>query len=129
AQDGPIVNGDVQSAVTAAFRDEWGKIVATLIRTTGDWDLAEECAQDAFAQALRSWERDGIPSRPGAWLTTVARNRAIDRLRRSSAEAAKLQEAAVLSPPADPAAPSGELRDDRLMLMSPCSHPPPPLHA
>ncbi|HEY2553057.1 MAG TPA: RNA polymerase sigma factor [Streptosporangiaceae bacterium] len=117
------MNGDVQSAVTAAFREEWGKIVATLIGMTGDWDLAEECAQDAFAQALRSWQRDGIPTRPGAWLTTVARNRAIDRLRRSSAEAAKLQEAAMLTPPPDPAAPGGELRDDRLMLMFTCCHP------
>jgi RNA polymerase sigma-70 factor (ECF subfamily) len=117
------MNGDVESAVTEAFRDEWGKIVATLIGMTGDWDLAEECAQDAFAQALRSWQRDGVPARPGAWLTTVARNRAIDRLRRSSAEAAKLQQAAVLTPPPDPAAPGGELRDDRLMLMFTCCHP------
>ena len=56
--------------------------MATLIRMTGDWDLAEECAQDAFAQALERWPRDGVPHRPGAWLTTTARNRALDRLRR-----------------------------------------------
>ena len=54
-------------------------MVATLIRTTGDWDLAEECAQDAFAKALVTWDRDGVPRNPGAWLTTVARNRARDR--------------------------------------------------
>src|SRR5258708_29187579 len=69
---------------------------------TGSWDLAEECVQDAFAQALKTWPRDGVPRRPGAWLTTVARNRALDRLRRGAAEAVKLREAAVLSPTGDP---------------------------
>ena len=78
----------VKAAVDAAFRDEWGRVVATLIRTTGDWDLAEECAQDAFAMALQRWPASGIPARPGAWLTTAARNRAIDVLRRSSTSAA-----------------------------------------
>ncbi|WP_308209823.1 sigma factor [Actinomadura madurae] len=63
-------------------------MVATLIRSFGDWDLAEESAQDAFAQALRRWPRDGVPARPGAWLTTTARNRALDRLRRRTTEAA-----------------------------------------
>ncbi|WP_256862266.1 sigma factor [Microbispora sp. GKU 823] len=60
----------VEAAVDRAFREEWGQVVATLIRWTGDWDLAEECAQDAFALALRTWRRDGVPRRPGAWLTT-----------------------------------------------------------
>ena len=59
-------------------------MVATLIRLTGDWDLAEECAQDAFAKAAERWPRDGVPRRPGAWLTTVARNRALDRTRRNA---------------------------------------------
>ena len=81
----------------SAFRDEWGRVVATLIRVTGDWDLAEECAQDAFALALETWRRDGVPRNPGAWLTTTARNRALDRLRRGRRGAAKLQEVAVLS--------------------------------
>ncbi len=72
-----------EDAVARVFRDEWGRIVATLIRTTGDWDLAEECAQDAFARALERWPRDGVPANPGAWLTTTARNRALDRLRRA----------------------------------------------
>jgi RNA polymerase sigma-70 factor, ECF subfamily len=67
-----------QAAVAGAFREEWGQIVATLIGVTGDWDLAEECAQDAFALALERWPRDGVPRRPGAWLTAVAGNRAID---------------------------------------------------
>ena len=72
-------------------------MVATLIRTTGDWDLAEECAQDAFALALQRWPRDGIPGKPGAWLTTAARNRAIDVLRRRAVGAAKLREVAAMS--------------------------------
>jgi len=67
---------EVRAAVSAAFRAEWGQVVATLIAVTGDWDLAEECAQDAFARALHTWQRDGVPARPGAWLTTTARNRA-----------------------------------------------------
>ena len=86
------------AAVAEAFGQEWGRVVAALIGMTGDWDLAEECAQDAFAQALKTWPRDGVPRRPGAWLTTVARNRALDRLRRGAAEAAKLREAATLAP-------------------------------
>ncbi len=73
--------------------------MAAVIGQTGDWDLAEECAQDAFTQALRTWPRDGLPRRPGAWLTTVARNRALDRLRRRSTEAAKLEQSARLAPP------------------------------
>ena len=88
---------EVQSAVSAAFRAEWGRVVATLIAVTGDWDLAEECAQDAFTRALQAWERDGVPDRPGAWLTTAARNRAVDVLRRRANESAKLREAALLA--------------------------------
>ena len=98
--------------------------MATLIRITGDWDLAEECAQDAFALALERWSRDGVPRRPGAWLTTAARNRAIDRLRRATAGAAKQQEAAVLSWSGDPT--DGEesaVEDDRLRLVFTCCHP------
>jgi RNA polymerase sigma-70 factor (ECF subfamily) len=83
---------EVEAAVTHAFREEWGQVVATLIRMTGDWDLAEECAQEAFATALQRWPRDGIPARPGAWLTTTARNKARDRLRREAVGAAKLRE-------------------------------------
>jgi RNA polymerase sigma-70 factor, ECF subfamily len=97
---------------------------------TGDWDLAEECTQDAFAQALKSWPRDGVPGRPGAWLTTVARNRALDRLRRGAAEAAKLREAAVLTPVDEPDDDDQSgIRDDRLRLMFTCCHPALPLEA
>ena len=72
----------VEAAVAEAYREEWGRVVAALIRLTGDWDLAEECAQDAYARAVERWPRDGVPRNPGAWLTTTARNAAIDRLRR-----------------------------------------------
>jgi len=114
--------------VDAAFRDEWGRVVATLIRTTGDWDLAEECAQDAFAMALQRWPSDGIPGRPGAWLTTAARNRAIDVLRRRAVGAAKLREVAAMSPadspgPFETQTDHGGVPDDRLRLMFTCCHP------
>jgi RNA polymerase sigma-70 factor, ECF subfamily len=136
--------GAVRTAVDAAFRDEWGRVVATLIRTTGDWDLAEECAQDAFAMALQRWPKDGIPARPGAWLTTTARNRAIDVLRRRAVGAAKLREVAATSYQPDPheayagdpdhwatdhsgldhrGLDHGGIPDDRLRLMFTCCHP------
>ena len=110
----------------AAFREEWGRVVATLIRTTGDWDLAEECAQDAFAMALQRWPADGIPGRPGAWLTTAARNRAIDVLRRRAVGAAKLREVAALAPGDSGSPPETDhsgVPDDRLRLMFTCCHP------
>jgi RNA polymerase sigma-70 factor (ECF subfamily) len=115
---------DVDAAVAAAFQQEWGRVVATLIRMTGDWDLAEECAQDAFTTALARWPADGVPDRPGAWLTTTARNRALDKLRRSKNEAAKLKEAAMLSEPPEPADTGGSgVTDDRLRLIFTCCHP------
>jgi RNA polymerase sigma-70 factor, ECF subfamily len=124
------VSSDARPAVGEAFRDEWGKVVATLIRMTGDWDLAEECAQEAFEQALRSWARDGVPERPGAWLTTVARNRALDRLRRGATLETKLREAALLEAPGEPvAADDGGIPDDRLRLIFTCCHPALPLEA
>jgi RNA polymerase sigma-70 factor, ECF subfamily len=125
------VSSHVEAAVADAFREEWGRIVATLIRMTRDWDLAEECAQDAFALALERWARDGVPRRPGAWLTTTARNRALDRFRRGATEAAKLQELAVLSPPDEPEDDGDEsgVSDDRLRLIFTCCHPALPLEA
>src|SRR5260370_3911364 len=120
------MSADVKTATEATCREEWGRVVATLIRVTGDWDLAEECTQDAFAMALRRWPADGVPRRPGAWLTTAARNRAIDVLRRRAVGAAKLREVAAMS-----YSPSGPVRnddesgvpDDRLRLMFTCCHP------
>ncbi|WP_329304029.1 RNA polymerase sigma factor [Streptomyces sp. NBC_00659] len=133
------VNDGVEEAVAAAFREEWGQVVATLIRVTGDWDLAEECAQDAFAQALDRWRRDGVPRRPGAWLTTTARNRALDVLRREAVGAQKLREVAVSARDEGPYDPynaydaydpyepdSGDgsgVGDDRLRLIFTCCHP------
>ncbi|WP_329444968.1 RNA polymerase sigma factor [Streptomyces canus] len=111
-----------KEAVAAAFQEEWGQVVATLIRVTGDWDLAEECAQDAFAQALDRWRRDGVPRRPGAWLTTTARHRAMDVLRREAVGARKLREAAMLTAPEEPYDDSG-VQDDRLRLIFTCCHP------
>ncbi len=99
---------------------------------TGDWDLAEECAQDAFARALERWPRDGIPRNPGAWLTTTARNGAVDRMRRAVRGVAKLEEVAVLSPPDDSGAGDADaeddlgdtgIEDDRLRLIFTCCHP------
>ena len=112
---------DIRTAVDAAYRDEWGQVVATLIGLTGDWDLAEDCAQDAFAAALATWPRDGVPNRPGAWLTTTARNRAIDRLRRDAAGSAKLRELVVTQEPDAPLA--EEIPDERLRLIFTCCHP------
>ena len=113
-----------EAAIATAFRTEWGNILATLIRMTGNWDLSEECVQDAFAAALARWPTDGVPDRPGAWLTTTARNRALDRLRRSKTEAAKLQQVAALSVPAEPASPDDSgVGDDRLRLIFTCCHP------
>ncbi len=124
------MSSQVDAALEAAFRDDWGRIVATLIRVTGDWDLAEECAQDAFVSALRSWPSEGIPARPGAWLTTTAHHRALDRLRRAAVGSAKLREIAALDrttagreqQPPEPA-------DDRLGLIFTCCHPALPMPA
>ena len=102
------------------YRQEWGQVVATLIRLTGDWELAEECAQEAFAAALQRWPADGVPDRPGAWLTTTARNRAIDWLRREAVGAAKLREAAAIESDQEP---PYDVPDDRLRLMFTCCHP------
>jgi len=119
-----------EAMVEAVFREEWGRIVASLIAMTGDWDLAEECAQDAFTRALQAWDRDGVPARPGAWLTTAARNRAVDVLRRRANEAVKLQQALLLSPAGDPpATQAGGIADDRLRLIFTCCHPALPLEA
>jgi RNA polymerase sigma-70 factor, ECF subfamily len=97
-----------------------------LIRFTDDWDLAEECAQDAFGTALERWRRDGIPRNKGAWVTAVARNRAIDRLRRRSTEREKYEQLAVTD--SDEGLPprfgdGNSIADDRLRLLFTCCHP------
>lgn len=115
-----MINAD--DAVAEAFRSEWGHVVATLIGMTGDWDLAEESAQEAFARAAERWSADGVPDRPGAWLTTVARNHARNRFSRSTNEAAKMREAAMASPGWDEAE-DGGVEDERLRLIFTCCHP------
>ncbi|MBW6440064.1 sigma-70 family RNA polymerase sigma factor [Actinoplanes hulinensis] len=89
--------------------------------TGGDWNLAEECAQDAFTQALRKWPADGVPDQPLAWLTTTARRRAIDLIRREALEAAKLPEVAMAEPAPYPD--DSDIPDERLELMFTCCHP------
>ncbi|WP_053202409.1 RNA polymerase sigma factor [Jiangella muralis] len=118
----------VRAAVDAAYRDEWGQVVAVLIGLTRDWDLAEDCAQEAFATALTAWRRDGVPDRPGAWLTTTARRRATDRLRRDAAGRAKLRQLAVLAREPDESA-AEEIPDERLRLIFTCCHPALPFEA
>jgi RNA polymerase sigma-70 factor, ECF subfamily len=131
-----VSSGAVQRAVDGAFREEWSRVVATLIRRTGDWDLAEECTQEAFAEALRRWPTDGVPQSVGAWLTTVAGNRAIDRLRRGARGTDLLEQAGREAPPQfetdEDAMPelfaeTDEIEDDRLRLIFTCCHPALPL--
>jgi RNA polymerase sigma-70 factor (ECF subfamily) len=118
---------DVAEAITAAFHEEWGRLVATLIGFIGEWDVAEECAQEAFTLAWRTWPRDGIPDRPGAWLLTAARHRALDRLRRDRLGDAKLRQLAMIGD-AGPAeqdfdALDSGIEDERLRLIFTCCHP------
>jgi RNA polymerase sigma-70 factor, ECF subfamily len=119
------VTGQVRERIAGIYADGWSRIVATMIRLTGgDWDLAEECAQDAFAQALQKWPESGMPDQPLAWLTTTARNRAIDRMRRASAEAAKLREVAAMQQEQEPSGTNdSDIPDERLELMFTCCHP------
>ncbi|WP_254359322.1 RNA polymerase sigma factor [Microbacterium hominis] len=131
----------VAAALERAFADEWARVVATLIRVTGDWDVAEEAAAGAFERAATAWARDGIPDRPGAWLTTTARHLALDRLRRRAVEREKVQDwladertAGSFDRAADPAdaADDGERAlevDDRLRLVFTCAHPALPMEA
>lgn len=116
---------DASAAIDAAYRSDWGRIVATLIRLVGDFDLAEEAAQEAFAAAVSDWPTSGVPASPRAWLIQTARHKAIDRLRRRTLEErAKENIAAELarSDP-EPADDLHEIPDDRLRLIFTCCHP------
>jgi RNA polymerase sigma-70 factor (ECF subfamily) len=115
-----------EAEVGRIFREEWGYSVAALIRVFGDIDVAEDAVQDAFAIALRKWPRDGLPPNPGGWITTTARNRGIDRLRRESRGRELLGELAVLSSGSDARGEleeEGPVYDDRLRLIFTCCHP------
>ena len=114
---------DARNAVADAGADSYPRIVAALIRVTGDWTLAEDCAQEALTLALERWPSDGVPANPGGWLMTVARNRAIDVLRRATVERRKLQELARLRVEPEAEAGEGEVVDDRLRLIFTCCHP------
>jgi len=112
--------------IEQVFRDEWGRVLATLVGFLGDFDLAEEATQEAFALAVDRWARDGVPRNPGAWLTTTARNRAIDRIRRDRVLAAKLPLVAVPDsrPDAEEVAMGAtSIPDERLELIFTCCHP------
>jgi RNA polymerase sigma-70 factor (ECF subfamily) len=115
----------VEAAVADAHRREWGFVLAATVRVTGDIDLAEECVQDAYARALASWPGRGVPARPGAWLTTVARRRAIDLLRRRATQdrSKPLLIEAATAAPADGEIDLPEIADDRLRLIFTCCHP------
>ncbi|MGC2182075.1 MAG: sigma-70 family RNA polymerase sigma factor, partial [Terriglobales bacterium] len=117
---------DAAAAVEAVYRSDWGRIVATLISLVGDFDLAEECAQEAFATAVRQWEESGVPEFPRAWIVQTARHKAIDRIRRQKTFEKKLESyaadelgAAFVEPDYD----STQIPDDRLRLIFTCCHP------
>ncbi len=121
--DAPKVD---EAAIGQIFREESGRSVAALIRDFGDIDVAEDAVQEAFAVALNKWPGEGLPPNPGGWITTTARNRAIDRLRRESRGRELLSEVAMLSPGNDdPAMPEEveAVQDDRLRLVFTCCHP------
>jgi len=118
------VDASVEAALAEAHRGEWAFVLAATVRLAGDIDVAEECVQDAYARALAVWPESGIPARPGAWLTTVARRRAIDVLRRRSTQdriVAQAYDANAGPGPLDPDGP--DIADDRLRLIFTCCHP------
>jgi RNA polymerase sigma-70 factor (ECF subfamily) len=117
---------DASATIDAVYRSDWGRIVATLIRLVGDFDVAEEAAQEAFAAAVNDWPTSGVPESPRAWIIQTARNKAIDRIRRQTRLAEKLQTYAVSAPTSATETPdydSGEIQDDRLRLIFTCCHP------
>jgi RNA polymerase sigma-70 factor, ECF subfamily len=118
----PVSRIDVRAAITQAHYDEWARLVAVLTRRFGDLDIAEEAAAEAFATAVERWLADGVPPNPGAWLTTTASRKAVDRIRRESKRHGKQREAQLLDDD-DPPEPLGVIDDDRLRLIFTCCHP------
>ena len=113
---------DVEAAITRAHREEWARVVASLTKRFGDLDIAEEAAAEAFATAVERWPSDGVPPRPGAWLTTTASHKAIDRIRREDKRGGKHTEALLLHDD-DPPEPPDAFDDERLRLIFTCCHP------
>jgi RNA polymerase sigma-70 factor, ECF subfamily len=109
-------------AVGQAFREEYGRCVATLTRVLGDLSLAEDAVQEAFTTAVERWPADGMPANPGAWIVVTARRRAVDRLRREAKRENKHAQAALLLAPDDPE-PVGPVSDDQLRMLFMCCHP------
>jgi RNA polymerase sigma-70 factor (ECF subfamily) len=115
---------DVEDAVARVHREEWARIVAALARRFGDLDVAEEATAEAFAVAVERWRADGVPPNPGAWLTTTAANKALDRVRREGRRADKQRQAHMLSHQlSGPPEPTGAVEDERLRLLFTCAHP------
>lgn len=112
---------DIREAITRVHHEEWARVVASLTRRFGDLDIAEEAAADAFATAVERWPADGIPPNPGAWLTTTANHKAIDRIRRENKRGDKHREAQMLNDGAPE--PVGAIDDERLRLIFTCCHP------
>ena len=122
----PLANPPTDTPVDQVFRQQYGRVVAALVRRFGDIELAEDVAQEAFVEAVSRWPRSGLPPNPGAWLTTTAKNRAIDRLRRESTRDARhAQAAAMLGPFDDDVDPDtvSSVPDERLRLIFTCCHP------
>ena len=113
---------DARAAISQAQREEWARVVAALTRRFGDLDIAEEAAAEAFAAAVVRWPADGVPANPGAWLTTTASRKAIDRIRRENKRGDKQKEAQLLYDN-DPPGPPGAIGDERLRLIFTCCHP------
>jgi len=116
------------AAVEQVFREEYGRLIASLVRRFGDIDIAQEAAGEALVAALERWPQSGVPPNPGGWLTTTAGNRAIDRIRREKQRNAKHQAAFMFSPMSSayddsPHEPTGPVEDDRLRLLFTCCHP------
>jgi RNA polymerase sigma-70 factor (ECF subfamily) len=116
---------DVKAAITLAHHEEWARVVAALTRRFGDLDIAEESAAEAFTTAVVRWPDDGVPPNPGAWLTTTATRKAIDRIRRENKRAGKHMEAEMLDEIDNPTGPSDAdaIDDERLRLIFTCCHP------
>ncbi len=112
----------VSARIEAIYREEYGRVVASLARRFGDLDIAEDAAGEALVTALEKWPVDGIPPNPGGWLTTTAGHRAIDKIRRENQRAAKHQAADMIRDDS-PHEPTGAVEDDRLRLMFTCCHP------